>query len=200
MPHGRRQPAGFSLIELLIVVAVMGILAALVMPGSTANYYEQLRAAAQIFRTDLAYGRSLAVSNNSSYQFTFDPEQNRYVLEHNGTNPALNTLPDTPFRQPDDPADQHVVNLAQLPHMGPTVRLMVAAADSGTPTRVDDLEFGPLGETTRSQPTVIWLAVGQGTDTRYLTVTVDPVTGLAEFGAYTNIGPPSGLLAGLPGG
>ena len=68
----RRPTAGLTLIELLIVVAVMGILAGLVLPSSNPSLHDQLRSAAQILAGDLAYGRSLAVTHNSRYQFTFD--------------------------------------------------------------------------------------------------------------------------------
>lgn len=196
MPPRRRQPAGFTLIELLMVIAVMGILAGLVLPSSDPSLHDQLRSAAQILRTDLAYGRSLAVTNNSTYQFRFDRENNRYVLEHSGANPALDTLPDSPFRLPDDPPNQHIVDLDELPQLGSSVRIVVVAEFSTLLERVDDLEFGPLGETTRSNPTFIWLAAGRGSDTRYTWLLVDPVTGLVKLGADTIYGPPASLLGG----
>src|SRR5688572_7962117 len=108
--------SGFSLVELLIVVSLMGILAALAIPTMNSGTHEELQAAAQLLCGDLAYGRSLAVANNSSYRFRFQASQNRYVLEHSGTNPALNTLPDAPFRSPSDPDNEHSVNLNDLPH------------------------------------------------------------------------------------
>lgn len=190
MPPRRRQTAGFSLIEVLMVIVILGILAGLVLPSSNPGLHDQLRSVAQMLRTDLAYGRSLAVANNSSYRLTFDTANNRYLLEHSGSNVALDTLPDSPFRRREDPATQHIVDLDELPHLGPTVRI-VAAAEVGTPPQpVADVEFGPLGETTRSAPTQIWLAAGQNADTRYITLTINPVTGLARIEDYTSQGPP----------
>ena len=195
MQAGRRQSAGFSLIELLIVIAVIGILAGLVLPRSNPSLYDQLRSVAQILRTDLAYGRSLAVTNNSTYRITFDTTDNRYILEHSGSRAALDTLPDSPFRDPDDPPERHVVDLDALPHIGPGVRIVSAATSGALVARVADVEFGPLGETTRTSPTVVWLAAGYGLDTRYLSLTINPVTGLTDLEYRATEGPPAGVVA-----
>ncbi|NQU24593.1 MAG: prepilin-type N-terminal cleavage/methylation domain-containing protein [Candidatus Nealsonbacteria bacterium] len=184
------RSAGFSLIELLLVIVIMGILAALVLPNSNPSLYDQLRSTAHVLSADLAYGRSLAVTNNSRYKFTFDEANNRYVLQHSGGNAALDKLPDSPFRNPDDPPDEYIVKLDELPQIGMVARIAAVGTLSGTYTQVDDLEFGPLGETTRTGPTTIWLAAGSGPDTRYLPVTVDPVTGLTEVGDFTAKAPP----------
>jgi prepilin-type N-terminal cleavage/methylation domain-containing protein len=185
----RRPSAGFSLIELLMVIAVMGILAGLLLPRSDPSLYDQLRSAAQILGTDLAYTRSLAVTNNSTYRITFDTAGDRYILEHSGSNTALDTLPDSPFRDPDDPPNQHIVSLGRLP-LGPGVRIVTAASSGAVAEQVADVEFGPLGETTRADPTVVWLAAGYGPDTRYLSLTIDPVTGLTDLQYRAGEGPP----------
>jgi len=164
----RRPPAGFSLIELLLVISLMAILAGLVLPSSNPSIHDQLQAAGRIVSGDLAYGRSLAVTYNSPYCIEFDLTENRYVLSHSGTNPALNTLPDSPFRNPDDPDNQHVVDLDELPHLGVGVKIAAVAEMGSMCKAVDDVEFGPLGETTRSGLTVIWLSAGQGLSQRYL--------------------------------
>ena len=198
MPPKHRPSDGFSLIELLIVIAVMGILIGLVMPSSEPNLYEQLRAATAILKTDLAYARSLAVTHNSNYQITFDIDNNRYILEHTGSNSALDTLPDSPFREPGESTDQYIVDFDELPHVGPTVRLVVAAkkaTEAGNYTAgVDDVEFGTLGETVRSEYTDVWLAVGSDDDPRYVRLMINPITGMIEIGDFTSDGPPDWLL------
>lgn len=190
MTSDERRMSGFSIIELLIVVAVMGILAGLVLPRSDPTLHEQLRSAAQIVAADLAYGRSLAVTNNSRYRFTLDTTNNRYVLEHSGTDPTLDTLPDTPFRSSSDPPNQQIVDLAELPSLGSTVRIVAVTAGGSPPQSVGDVEFDPLGGTARAEETTIWLAAGAGSATRYLRLHVNPVTGLCTVGAYSGGGPP----------
>lgn len=190
MTRFRRRCAAFTLIELLIVVAVMGILAGLVLPRSDPSLHEQLRSAAQIMAADLAYGRSLAVTHNSEYRFTFDTDNNRYVLEHSGDDPALDALPDAPFRSADDPPNQQIVVLDDLPNVGASVRIARVAREANLSQAVNDVEFGPLGGTTRSDQTVIWLAAGAGPSTRYISLRVNPATGLTTVGAYSGDGPP----------
>jgi type II secretory pathway pseudopilin PulG len=185
------------LLELLLVVAIVGILAAIVLPSAQPAIYDQLRSTAQIVATDLAYARSLAMANNSNYRLTFDLSGNRYVLAHSGTNPALTQLPQSPFSSPGDSPNQHVVSLGELPHVGPTVRLAAAATCGTSVQPVSDVEFGPLGQTTRADPTKIWLTAGGGDDKRYIALEVNPVTGLVQIGGYSSVGPPTGVTEAL---
>jgi prepilin-type N-terminal cleavage/methylation domain-containing protein len=194
MPQ-RPATAGFTLLELLIAVVIAAILATLLIPNENSGTPECLDAMARVVAGDLAYARALAVSNNSQYRFTWDTVNNQYILQYSGTNPALSTLPNSVFSSPTDPPNQRTVALASLPHMGVVVQLVGAAASVGTTQQaVTTLEFGPLGGTTSSAPTTIWLSAGTGTNIRYITLAVNPATGLVTIGPYTAVGPPSGLF------
>lgn len=173
-----RQSAGFSLVELLIVISIIGIIAGLIIPGANPSLRDQLQSTAQLIANDIAYARGLAVSNGSSYKLSFDLTNNQYVLRHSGTNSTLNTLPPSPFHLRSDAANQHTIRLADLPRVNQQARLFAVYAQGASPATVSDLEFGPLGETTRTQPTIIWLTVGTGADQRWISVRVNPVTGL----------------------
>ncbi len=180
---------------MLLVVAILGILVGLLLPDASATLPDRLRAAARLLAGDLAYARSLAVANNSRYRVRFEPKANRYVLEHSGPNAALDQLPPSPFRNPDDPDDQQIVDFDLLPQIGQRVRLLGAVVGSGAIQRVDDVEFDALGQTTRSAATVVWLCVGEGADRRYITIEVNPATGLATRGELTTNGLPAALEA-----
>jgi hypothetical protein len=57
-----------------------------------------------------------------------------------------------------------------------------------------DVEFGPLGETTRSSPTTVWLTIGSDAEARYVSLTVDPITGLTRLDYHGAEGPSAGTL------
>lgn len=184
--------AGYSLLELLIVVTIVGILAAAAIVGGTPAANSQLRAAAEIVAEDIAYVRSLAVTYNSKYALTFDAAGNRYVLRHSGTDAALNSLPTGARVKYTSNAAELAFDLDDLPSLSGEVRLLGARTAGTTPTTVTTLEFGPLGQTTESAATVVWLLVGRGDGLRYISVTVDPISGLTTIGDVQGT-PPAGL-------
>jgi Tfp pilus assembly protein FimT len=172
-----------TLVELLMTIAVLGILAAILIPQLSGDLPERLSAAAQVVAADLDYARSLAVANNTTYRISFDVANNRYVLRHSGTAAQFNTLPPSPYRQNDDPVTQQTTNIAALPIPEPGVRLVAVVQMQGGGTSASEVEFTTLGGTTCPQSTVVWLACGQGTVRRYLSVSADPITGLVAIGS-----------------
>jgi prepilin-type N-terminal cleavage/methylation domain-containing protein len=178
----RGRAAAFSLVELMVVVVLLGILTAAILPQFESSTADQLTSAAQIVAADLDYVRSLAVGNGSEYYVTFDLDGQRYILKHRGGD----DMPPSPFRRPSDPPKEHIVDLADLPRLGPPVELAGALAAGKT---VSDVEFNSLGATTRGDKTFVWLACGLGTQRRYLPVEIDPVTGLATVGELQSARP-----------
>ncbi len=166
-------------------MAIVSILAAMLIPRMGQQVPDQLLAVSEIVTADMEYARSLAVANDSQYQFTFSPAQSRYVLRHSGTNTLLHALPESPFRQTTDSPDQQTTDLLDLPLSYPPVLLHSVVAAGGTLTSASDVEFTPLGGTSRSEQTVIWLSCGNGSERRYVPITINPATGLAEIGSLT---------------
>jgi prepilin-type N-terminal cleavage/methylation domain-containing protein len=189
----RRSPpaaAGFSLLEVLLVVALVGIMAAAVIPNAASNPYESLTSAAQMLAADLAYARSLAIVNNDRYQIQFDLSNNFYKLVYSGTNPALASIPPSPFQSPEDSAGSYVVRLANLPRIsGSAVALYDVQLTGSAPTETTTIEFGPLGATTAMQPTEIWFSTGSGQAARFIGLMVNPSTGLASVGSFSATAP-----------
>ncbi len=185
----------FTIIELMFAVAILAILGAMLAPSATPAVEERLRAVNGALVADLDYARNLAVNNNSSYRVEFDTANNRYTIEHVGTNPALDTLPPHPFASATGTATQHVIPLANLP-AATGVQLMGAELGQ-TMIPVTEIEFGPLGETTETEEVQVWCVVASGDLQRFGVVTIDPVSGLATAGPVQSSGP-GGL--GMPGG
>jgi len=185
----RRLRAGFSLIEVMLVVTLMTIMAGLIVVNTSPNVRDVLHGTADVLASEVAYARSLAVMNNSTYQLAFDTTTERITLTHIGTNAALNTLPWSNFRSALDTSTAHIVDVTALPRLGMRVQIHGVLAMSSVTQSVTTLAFGPLGETTRTDATAIWLKSGSGSSLRYLSITVNPVTGLTSVGEITDTAP-----------
>jgi prepilin-type N-terminal cleavage/methylation domain-containing protein len=175
--------SGLTLVEVLLTIAVLGVLAAILIPQLSGDLPERLTAAAQVVAADLDYARSLAVANNSTYRLSFDPANNRYRLRHSGTSAQFNTLPPSPFRENDDPVTQQTTNLATLPIPEPGVRLLAVVQMQSGGQSTNEIEFNGLGGTTAPQASVVWLGCGRGALRRFISISVDPITGLVTIGS-----------------
>lgn len=185
--HSLRAPRGFTLIELLATIAVMAVLFTAIVPYFRASEGEQLLAAANIVAADINDARNLAVTNNSNYSLTFSTTNNLYYLQHAGTNTALHTLPSSPYGVSTDTATRRTTNLSQLPVSG--IQLHTVIARGSTANTVTSVTFSTLGNTTRTRATEVWLKTGTADDLRYLSITINPVTGLTEIGDLTGHAP-----------
>jgi hypothetical protein len=178
-----------------MVIAIVAVLAGAVVTQTRPNIAEGLRSTAQVVAADMDRARELAVAGSSSYRITFDVAGNSYQLTHTGADSRLDTLPPSPFGDSTDPPTQWTQKLSDLPHLGPQVTLhgvirpdavyqtMVSTEyESLEKTAQSYVEFGPLGETTQSVPTVIWLVSGSGDARRFISITINPVTGVSSIG------------------
>jgi prepilin-type N-terminal cleavage/methylation domain-containing protein len=184
--------AGFSLTEMLIVVAIIGILAGAAIVTGTPSSNAQLRAAAEFVAQDIAYARSLAVMHNSKYTLTFDTTGNCYTLRHSGSDVALNTLPVSVRVTYSASPSEQVFDLDDVPAITGVVQFAGVRTSGNLPATVTTLEFDSLGATTRSDRTIVWLMSGRDDARRFIKIDVDPVTGIATVGDIEGTAP-SGL-------
>jgi prepilin-type N-terminal cleavage/methylation domain-containing protein len=81
---GRRGP-GFTIIEVMLVVIIIGIAAAVVVPMASSAASMQLRSAANMVAADLEYAKSMSISRARYYTVDFNPSTESYrILDPNG--------------------------------------------------------------------------------------------------------------------
>ncbi len=176
----RWQNRGFSLLEVLIVVVLLGVVLAVVVPYAQVPVEPRLEAGAQLLASHLAYTRWLAVSYSDRYRLRFQVEQNQYVLEYAGSDPGKQTLPAGPLDAPGQPPHQRIVSLEQWPTLGTPLRLYAVRDDQGND--LVSITFASLGGTQASRPSTVWLSGGAGDSLRFIPVRVHPVTGVVTVG------------------
>jgi prepilin-type N-terminal cleavage/methylation domain-containing protein len=75
---------GFTLLEVLMVVLIIGIAAGIVVPMMSSAGSMQIRAAVNMVAADLEYAKSMAVSRGQPYSVVFDKTTEKYqVVDQN---------------------------------------------------------------------------------------------------------------------
>ena len=84
--HCAKDEAGFSFAELMVVIALIGILSAIALPSLLGNLPEKrLKNAARNLYSDMQRVRLQAVKENTSLTVTFDPDKDAYSYLISGT-------------------------------------------------------------------------------------------------------------------
>lgn len=174
--------AGFTLVEMLIVVTIVGLLASVVIPTlSSTSGAVSLEAMGRTLAADLRIARQSAVQYNTSFGITFDLANNAYTVApvSSGSTPSLvNVLsPGTSGNTID--LDQFGAGRTAQSHV-----VIGGAALKVSKAKVVDVTFVPAGGTgpARTQDTVIWLAENTGSDRRCILITVSWITGAVTVG------------------
>lgn len=170
----RFQKRGFTLIEIIAVVVILGIVAFMAIPMVSNAADIQVRAAANRIAADIDYAKSMAITHQRSYSVVFDPANESYDIrvEPAGSGDVID--------HPVNPG-AFVVNLSIVG----LDRVDIASADFDADTS-KAITFDYLGSPYSGLDTTSPLNTGQITlqaDNFTLVVNVEPVTG------YVTIGP-----------
>ena len=176
---GECSRRGYTLVETLIVVVILGIVATVAIPAMSSAPAAGLKSAGRVFASDLRLASDLAVQYGTEYTVDFDVTNNRYQLRHTGTaSPPPLQNPQAP---PGTPVGTYLVELGPFGGNGTNhngLRLMGAELKTSDQS-VTNIIFGALGGTgpSRTDDTEIWLQRGTGGQSEYLRLTVSAVTG-----------------------
>lgn len=157
----RGTDSGFTLVEIVIVIVVIGIAALLAIPMMSSAASLQIRSAANMLAADLEYAKSMAISRGQNYSVVFDKDTDSYKI----VDPLGNTI-EHPVKKGFD----YVVSFQNESRLN---RVDITSADfGGTQTVTFDCLGSPVG----SGGSVVLQA-----DSTTKTITVEPVTGFISI-------------------
>jgi prepilin-type N-terminal cleavage/methylation domain-containing protein len=100
-PHGTSGPvsliragrsiAAFTLTEMLVVIAILAIVAAVVLPKMVGSSDIQARSAARVLMADLEYAQSVAITSQTPITVTFSTFSNSYAVS-NASGPLIHPI------------------------------------------------------------------------------------------------------------
>ena len=159
------------MIELMVVIAIIAIAAAIVVPMASSAGSMQLRAAVNVVAADLEYAKSMAISRGQRYWVVFNPTTESYRI----TNDAGATI-SHPIKGPSFPYAVDFPSDCRLNGVG----IVSANFDSTSAVGFDYLGIpytAPGTPAALLNPGVITLQAGGATRT----VSVQPVTGYVSI-------------------
>lgn len=93
-----KQNRGFTAIELILVIVILGILAAVAYPRFQAAPGFRVSAAAQAIAADIRYAQSQAVSTQYNYKVYFYAGSNSYSVYQVNRSSGAETIKNHPFK------------------------------------------------------------------------------------------------------
>ncbi len=75
---------GFTLVEIIIVVVIIGIAAMVVVPMMNSAAGMQIKSAANMIAADMEYAKSMAISRQQYYSVVFNITEDRYEIHDAG--------------------------------------------------------------------------------------------------------------------
>ena len=163
----KNRSCGFTVIELLIVMVIIGIAAMMAIPMMTSAASIQIRSAANVIAADLEYARSMAITKGQNFSVVFDTATESYRIQDQAG---------AVIRHPVKKGFDYIVDFSSDSRLN---KVDIASVDfDGT----SEIKFDYLGSPYNAggnplnSGTVSLQATGAS-----LTVTVEPVTGFISI-------------------
>ena len=163
----RSISGGFTLVELLIVIAIIAIAALTAIPMMSSATSVQIRSAANMLTADLEYAKSMSISRGQYFSVVFDKDTESYWIEDQ----SGNVIP-----HPVKKGFDYVIDFQNDGRLN-KVDIVDVDFDATSEVKFDYLGSPYNGNSTPLNSGVISLQAG-GTTT---TVTVEPVTGFVSI-------------------
>lgn len=164
---GQQVAEGFTLIELMIVLVILAVAAAIAVPMASSAGSLQLRSAVNMVAADLEYAKSLAIGTGQRHSVVFDDGAETYrIADANGN----------VIKHPVKKGFDYVVSFSTDKRLG-QVNIVSADFDGSQTVSFDYLGSPYNGAPAALASGVVTLQAGGVTRT----VTVEPVTGFVSI-------------------
>src|SRR5688572_19841937 len=137
---------GFTLVEILMVVVILGIASAVIVPQIGTRSDLKARAAARIVVADLIYAQNMAIASQKWHYVKFDTTNNRYSvldsmpIDPDGTGPQAVAGAENVIDHPVNKEKKYVVQFGQA---GGTRMVDLSLDAAGTAFNGIDLDYRP---------------------------------------------------------
>ncbi len=170
--RAHRRRSAFTLVEILVVVVILGIAAAVILPQVGNRDDVRTASAARMMMADLAYAQSRAVSTQRRQYVRFDLANNAYeVLDQFTPSEQLITHPvnKSPFRVLLGSGRKDDLKDVVLDQVSFDTRLVIAFDEMGTPYSYDPA--------TQASTAMVAGSVRLKSHAYTMTITVEPYSG-----------------------
>jgi prepilin-type N-terminal cleavage/methylation domain-containing protein len=133
---------GFTLVEILMVVVILGIAGAIIVPQISTRDDMRAAAAARMLMADLIYSQNLAITSSANCYIKFDTVNQKYSVMDSGLtvvqHPVNHTAYDVQFASSTNKSLQQMsIDSASLVGASGTAKNYLGFDDLGTPLAYD---------------------------------------------------------------